>query len=662
MKILSSVAAGCLVVLVGLSQDGCSARSEDTGADEEAQSVLHQQDQDRAWGYRRKTAAAGNHFLVQHGAGSLAESNAYYGLIIPGFTPDTFTLQTWRSQFIANAPTVTGFYRNRTELGFWRDMTCTQIIRRGAGGCVVTNWQNETDKANGLPNKGTVAMNVSPAGFTRFYIFLPSGVLSPSAVLDSEGPKFAPRLCTVCHGGFNVNPGQSGDLGSIFREFQVSELDPRSGISRAQAEQEWFDLNQAVRSANESIRAESEGSAAGVDHAKAAMSAFLDVSYPNLAPPARGIGDAALVPTSWQGATARTQLWTSVVSPYCMGCHRHNALDWSSYANFKFLRTKQNGTGLLRSYTTVVNGAHDLPYMPQAELAFTTLGADPAAQAGIDGWLAGCASGKSCAPTSNPCHVGKTKCTSGESTCTDTGASLADGTACGSHLVCAKGACVPDASCNRAVLVLGDSASGDAFGAPLVQALTAAGLTPTFVDNGASSYDGTTAAASFGAILITPGLSSSTDMNPSGQQAVVSANAAGTGVVFTEWAAYHTTQSRYQLLAPLVLMGRSTGTNGTGTFTLSVPSHPIWTGLPTTISTASSFGYSIGAPTNGGVAIANLQAPSQAGAGVVVRDGTGRVVHIAHAGNYVHTAGWEANDPSTTLMLTNALRWAARCL
>src|SRR5262249_6992796 len=158
----------------------------------------------------------------------------------------------------------------------------------------------------------------------------------------------------------------------------------------------------------------------------------------------------------------------------------------------------------------------------------------------------------------------------------DTGASLPDGTKCGEHLVCSKGACVPDANCHPSVLVLGDGASGDSADAALVQALTAAGLKPTLVDNGASVYDGTLAASSLGAVLVTPGRSYETDMQSAGQQAIVAANAGGTGVVFTEWASFEVTNSHYQALAPLLLLSRSTGETAQGTFTLTTANHPLW--------------------------------------------------------------------------------------
>jgi hypothetical protein len=154
----------------------------------------------------------------QHG--SKSEAEAYYRLNID--KPTHFTLEEWTDAHIGDAPVSTAFYRNVNELGFWREMTCTQEIGRGKGGCMVTNWKNDGDEAAGKPNLGTVAMDISPQGFVRFYVFLPSHELITSALLDDEGPKFIPRVCTSCHTGGYSDPGKSTDLGAIFREFEPS--------------------------------------------------------------------------------------------------------------------------------------------------------------------------------------------------------------------------------------------------------------------------------------------------------------------------------------------------------------------------------------------------------------------------------------------------------
>ena len=298
-------------------------------------------------------------------------------------------------------PVSTAFYRNKNELGFWRQMSCSAQIGRGVGGCVVTNWQNETDPSLGVPNRGSVAMDISSAGVTRFYVFGPDDVLTPKARLDSEGDKFVPRICTVCHGGSYPQPGTSSDLGAMFHEFEPSSFQLRSGIDQAGAEQEWFALNQRVRGANTQIRREAEGAPAGTDHGAAALVAYIDSIYPpdfQTTGVSRTVQDPAHVPASWQAqpgesaalVAAKASLWTGTVNQYCMTCHRsRSTLDWSDYAKFRPLSVKVHGTASLQLYTSPSAAKHKggLPYMPQSELTFTSLVADSSAQKAMQQWL-----------------------------------------------------------------------------------------------------------------------------------------------------------------------------------------------------------------------------------------------------------------------------------
>lgn len=58
-----------------------------------------------------------------------------------------------------------------------------------------------------------------------------------------------------------------------------------------------------------------------------------------------------------------------------------------------------------------------------------------------DGACVACTAGLSCTPA-NPCHVGVTSCTTGQSVCADAGDPLPDGTLCNGSMVCEGGACV----------------------------------------------------------------------------------------------------------------------------------------------------------------------------------------------------------------------------
>ena len=117
-------------------------------------------------------------------------------------------------------------------------MTCTTSIERGKGGCWVTNWQEERQSPNAsnhdpndkTPDLGTVCMNVSEEGFTRFYVFAPDPQtgerkLNPFAILDDErkdgvtedDKKFVPHLCTPCHSGTKYRLNGSPDLNGIWQ-------------------------------------------------------------------------------------------------------------------------------------------------------------------------------------------------------------------------------------------------------------------------------------------------------------------------------------------------------------------------------------------------------------------------------------------------------------
>ena len=87
------------------------------------------------------------------------------------------------------------------------------------------------------------------------------------------------------------------------------------------------------------------------------------------------------------------------------------------------------------------------PATPLADGA--TCGTDLVCSAGA---CAACTAGVTCTPA-NPCHQGLSSCATGTSVCEDTGFALADGSTCGTDLVCFAGACISctqDAPCTSA--------------------------------------------------------------------------------------------------------------------------------------------------------------------------------------------------------------------
>jgi glucose/arabinose dehydrogenase len=361
-------------------------------------------------------------FLMRSGIGTDAGARAYYASIIPGLDQATlnvngapFTEAQWEQQAFGSLPVAAAFYQNALDLGFWRDMVCTTTVAPGQGGCRVRNWRNEGDKnPQNTGNLGTVTMDISPQGFTRFYVFGPDGTLSPFAVLDAEGKKFVPELCTTCHAGKYGGPGGSPDLGSIFREWeprtdqfaavppdpgqQAPVLVQQSTLTRDQANELWAALNDAAHSANANLHTEAQGAVAGTDHAVSATNAYIEALYSSRNPAVlRPANDPALMPASWAARTGedatlvatKASTWVQLTSRYCMGCHRSNALDFADYANFQVLSSTLGNKSVLEHYMiddpTDPTRATTL-YMPQAKLMFDRLQQDASTRSAAHDW------------------------------------------------------------------------------------------------------------------------------------------------------------------------------------------------------------------------------------------------------------------------------------
>jgi glucose/arabinose dehydrogenase len=341
-------------------------------------------------------------FLSADGAGSERAALAYYRSILPeGRTVDTYTLDQWKEDYVGDRPTVAALYRNTWDLSFWRDMTCTTELERGKGGCWVTNWQEEQqspqavnfDANSKVPDLGTVCMNVSEEGFTRFYVFVPDPQtgdrkLNPFAILDDErkdgvtedDKKFVPHLCTPCHSGTKYRLNGSPDLNAIFREFDPALMTLEIGqtFSKDQLEARFFDLNAAVKTANQALNTRSP------------MVEFLTSLYPNGSPPARdtfgtdGFADQFL-PESWADdpsgdaavIAAKRDLWYDFVNPFCMGCHRVRKIevDFNEYDRFKGLGVKVGDRIPLFDFVTgdpTDREGHPI-FMPQTQWLFDRL-------------------------------------------------------------------------------------------------------------------------------------------------------------------------------------------------------------------------------------------------------------------------------------------------
>ncbi|MBS1118579.1 MAG: Glutamate synthase large chain [Deltaproteobacteria bacterium] len=361
-------------------------------------------------------------FLMRAGIGTEDGALAYYKSIIPGFDEKTlkvngevYTEAKWEQEVFGSAATVGAFYQNSLDLGLWRDMVCTKTIGRGVGGCRVRNWKDEAAKNDAQKgNLGTVTMDVSPEGFTRFYVFGPDGNLSTSAVLDSEGKKFIPELCTTCHGGKYAGAGSSPDLGSVFREWeprsdlfatappvegtQAPILIQESAVSRDQAQALWASLNDIAHAANTSLATEAQGAAHNTDHSVAEVNKYIEDIYSSRSPlVVREPNDPVLMPPSWaarpgeSGAltAAKASVWVNLTSRYCAGCHRGTTLDLSDYANFQVLGSILGDESVLEHY--IIDNPKDPTrattlYMPQAKLMFERLQEDANTKSAVRDW------------------------------------------------------------------------------------------------------------------------------------------------------------------------------------------------------------------------------------------------------------------------------------
>lgn len=232
-------------------------------------------------------------------------------------------------------------------------------------------------------------------------------------------------------------------------------------------------------------------------------------------------------------------------------------------------------------------------------------------------------------------------------------------TVCADGESCVNGNCQ---TCNSTVLFLTDSVT--TANTAIAAALETAGLSVTSVAGGAATYAGTPAASGFGAILIPVGDRIATTLPSAGQQAILTANAAGVGVVLTAWAQYNVINNYWDSMDALPLIAYIGYTSATTTYTVDTAyaSHPIWAGLPASFTGATSHYVTYGTLVNGGVRIAACSGCSSSGTAVAIKDPTtaqGRVVDIAHSANY-NASTWYTNT-NMLRMFTNAAKWATRC-
>ncbi|CAF1515129.1 unnamed protein product, partial [Adineta steineri] len=216
--------------------------------------------------------------------------------------------------------------------------------------------------------------------------------------------------------------------------------------------------------------------------------------------------------------------------------------------------------------------------------------------------------------------------------------------------------------CNTTLLL---SDTNTATVQTLVNSLQSAGLTVSYISGGITTYTGSPDASTYSSIILITGNTENTDMPLAGQQSILNAwQNNGTGVVMTEWAAFHVLNGQWSVLSSLLLATRITGVTTTMSFTLINSGHPIWNGLATSFSTSVTLGYStLNTPKVGTTIIANCTVCGTPAVIVAPSSGTaGRIVQIAHAGHYnTGTFNW-GNDANIVTMMINAVKWSARLI
>lgn len=246
----------------------------------------------------------------------------------------------------------------------------------------------------------------------------------------------------------------------------------------------------------------------------------------------------------------------------------------------------------------------------------------------------------------------------------------------GCGVVCGSGQCVNSACvCTQKLLIIHDDSAGTpAQNSPVANFKDAlAGMLPGWTIDLSTkpsfAYDGASPAlTSYGAVLVLAGgpdtNNYSTDMPQGGQDAIVNFVAGSNGLILTEWAALQVAQGRWATLSSLVLLSRTVAYSGQVRYQLDTGfiGHPIWDGLP---GSSADYEFKFASTSNVGVTkVANgvkrIVGSPQAIDAVAIRDlpAEGRVVHVAHAGNYSPN-GW-TNDKIQRL-IANSANWAARC-
>ncbi len=224
---------------------------------------------------------------------------------------------------------------------------------------------------------------------------------------------------------------------------------------------------------------------------------------------------------------------------------------------------------------------------------------------------------------------------------------------------CFLGAC---SKCNNKILILADNQT--AVNVNMKKSFQSVGFSTTLIDSGASSYTGMPAATDFGAVVIVRIGVINVDMPVNGQQALTSAQQAGTGMIFDAYVAYdYTAQNHLQTLKSIGLYTSPSGVGTVGTVSVIGNQFPFFAGISTSFATVNTNAWF--PPTaimNGGVQFAQLNYGPVIPAAYSRSNPNGRIVHYSFGINWQGGAQniW-TNDPTQVTWVLNGVRWAAGC-
>lgn len=238
------------------------------------------------------------------------------------------------------------------------------------------------------------------------------------------------------------------------------------------------------------------------------------------------------------------------------------------------------------------------------------------------------------------------------------------GFACGGPTpYCVGSSC---ATCNPSVLLLTDQTSSSDI-TSLAAALAAAGMPTT--QGKLTSYDGTTKANTFGAVLLDT-YSSFSSMTASGQTSISNAYSAGTGIALLDYyfLYYNWCCSYNTTIAPLF-----PATN-TASIYFSYEQHVltksgatadanfIWTGVTTPHTESFYAGYEYGLTAKSSTTTVATISDSSYGTqpAIVVQDAAGGKGRSVAVNAPVVYSGW-SSDSTNMALVVNAMKWATGC-